>query len=397
MRGSIVKRGKNYAVILELDKDSVTGKRKQKWITVGSDLDAAEKKLTELQHQKDTGSFVEPSKVRVSQYLDRWLADYGKPNLSPRTFERYEYIIEKHLKPVIGRVTLSQLRSSHIQSHYTALLNRGLAPRSVKYDHTVIHKALNTALKWGLVSRNVADSVDLPKARRSEMQTWDETELTIFLASARDTEYHALFYLALFSGMRRSELLGLRWSDCDLIMGQVSVSRGLHHLRKGNSYVFTQPKSARSRRTIALSPSAVLTLKAHYDKVRMDLALLEKPFNDARLVFSTLEGKPYRPETISRAFVNLAVKVGIKKIRFHDARHTHASLMLKQGIHPKIVQERLGHSSIAITLDTYSHVAPGLQQAAANRFDEVLSPKYNDTVLATASVSKSVSKTQIVK
>ena len=192
-----------------------------------------------------------------------------------------------------------------------------------------------------------------------------------FLAVARDSHYYVLFYTALFTGMRRSELLALRWQDVDFIYSQIYVNRSLHHLKDG-SYVFTQPKSAKSRRTIALPPSAILTLKEHRDNAAMDRAMLEVPLTDNDLVFSTIEGKPLRPNTITLAWQTTAAKAGVKVIRLHDARHTHASLMLKQGIHPKIVQERLGHATIAVTLDTYSHVAPGLQEAAAMRFDEAL-------------------------
>jgi len=171
--------------------------------------------------------------------------------------------------------------------------------------------------------------------------------------------------------MRRSELLALRWQDVDFILGQIYVNRGLHHLRTGK-YIFTQPKTARSRRTIALPPSAIMVLQEYYDKKKMDAAMLDLPLTDDALVFSTYEGKPLRPNTVSRAWGTLAARASVKVIRFHDARHTHATLMLKQGIHPKIVQERRGHASIQMTLDTYSHVAPGLQEAAAQRFDDLM-------------------------
>ncbi len=242
----------------------------------------------------------------------------------------------------------------------------------------MLHKALQTAVKWGLVSRNVADGVDVPRARRIEMQTWDEFEITHFLEVAKDSPYYTLFFTALYTGMRRSEMLALRWQDIDFLFSQVSVSRSLHQLKDG-SYVFTQPKSAKSRRTIALSPSAILTLQENKEKQEATRAKLGVSLKDDDLVFSTLEGKPLRPNTVSRAWTMLAARAGVKVIRLHDARHTHASLMLKQGVHPKIVQERLGHASIQITLDTYSHVAPGLQEAAAAQFDKLVSPKYNNT------------------
>jgi integrase len=210
------------------------------------------------------------------------------------------------------------------------------------------------------------------------MQTWDEDDITRFLEAAKLTPYHALFYTALFTGMRHSELLALRWQDVDFILSQICVSRSLHQLRDG-SFIFRSPKTAKGRRTVALSPSAVSVLKEHRERQELDRMMLGIPLSDADPVFSHVDGKPIRPNTITRAWTVLAARAGLKVIRLHDARHTHASLMLKQGIHPKVVQERLGHSSIQITLDTYSHVAPGLQQAATARFDEAFSTRYNES------------------
>jgi len=377
MRGHITKRGKNsYSIKVSLGKDA-SGKYKYQWVTVRGTKKDAEKRLAEMLHQLDTGTFMKPGKTTVAEYLDRWLSDYARPNLSPRSFERYESITRVHLIPRLGNITLTQLKSEHLQRHYTNKLNDGLSALTVRYHHTVIHKALHTALKWGLVNRNVADGVDVPRSRHGEMKTWDEDEITHFLTAVKGSPYYALCHTALFTGMRRSELLALRWQDIDLIFGQVYVNRGLHHLKDGR-YVFTQPKSTKSRRTIALSPSSILTLKEHKEKHILERAMLGVPLKDDDLVFSTLEGKPLRPNTISRAWTLLAARAGVKVIRFHNARHTHASLLLKQGVHPKIVQERLGHSSIQITLDTYSHVSPGLQKAAAECFDKLVSLGYNE-------------------
>ncbi|MFC1893934.1 tyrosine-type recombinase/integrase [Chloroflexota bacterium] len=380
MRGHITKRGKSsYSIAISLGKDPTTGKYKYQWVSVKGTKKDAEKRLGELLHQLDNGTFINPGKTTLGEYLEKWLKDYAKPNLSPRGFERYESIACVHLIPSLGSIILPQLRSEHLQKHYTTKLNEGFSALTVRYHHTVIHKALQTAIKWGLVSRNVADSVDVPHAHRNEMKIWNEDDITRFLEIAKDSLYYALFYTSLFTGMRRSELLGLRWCDIDFIFSQIYVNRSLHHLKDG-SYVFTQPKTARSRRNIALSPSATLTLKEHREKQDAMRIVLGIPLQDDGLVFSTPEGKPLRPNTVSRAWVMLAARAGVKVIRLHDARHTHASLMLKQGIHPKIVQERLGHASVQITLDTYSHVAPGLQEAAAAQFDKLVATKYNDTV-----------------
>jgi integrase len=375
MRGHITKRGKDsYSIVISLGKDPDTGKYRYQWVSVKGTKKDAEKRLSELLHQLDTGAFVNPGRTTLAEYLQRWLQEYAKPNLSPRGFERYESLARVHLIPRLGNIPLVQLTSEQLQKHYTLKASEGLSPRSIRYHHVVLHKALETAVKWGLLARNVSDGVDVPHARQTEMRTWDEYEVTRFLEAARDTRYYALFHTALFTGMRRSELLALQWRDIDL--HQISVNRSLHQLRDG-SYVFTQPKSVKSRRTIALSPSSVLTLSEHKEEQAGIRAMLGLPMRDDDLVFATHDGKPLRPNTVSRAWRALAAHAGLKVIRLHDARHTHASLMLKQGVHPKIVQERLGHSSIQVTLDTYSHVAPGLQEAAAESFDRLVSPRYN--------------------
>jgi integrase len=253
------------------------------------------------------------------------------------------------------------------------MMENGLAAGTIHYHHAVIHKALKTAMKWGLVNRNVADGVDVPRIEQKEMQVWDEDEVNRFIEAAKPSRYYALFHAVLFTGMRRSEALALRWQDVDFIFSQLYINRSLHHLKDG-SYVFSQPKSARSRRTIALSPDAIQVLREHREHQEKLREALGKPLTDKDLVFCNEEGKPWRPNTITRAWNTQAKKAGVPVIRLHDARHTHASLMLKAGIHPKIVQERLGHSSIQMTLDIYSHVAPGIQQAAAASFDKLINP-----------------------
>ncbi|MBI2853083.1 MAG: tyrosine-type recombinase/integrase [Chloroflexi bacterium] len=378
MRGHIVKRGKaSYSIAVSLGKDPNTGKYKYQWVSVKGTKKDAEKRLAEILHELDTGTFLSPDKTTVREFLDRWLVEYARPNLSPRTSEGYEHIFRKYLIPVLGNLTLTQAKPEHLQRYYSERLTGGLSPQTVRHHHAVLHTALQTAVEWGLLARNVADAVTPPRAQRSTMQTWTEGDIARFLEAAKNTPHYALFYTALFTGMRRSELLALRWSDVDLLLCQISVSRSLHVLT-GGKVVFRMPKSAKGKRMIALSPSAVSVLREHGDNQKGAGILLGMPQGDDDLVFSTLEGKPLLPNSVTHAWIRLVRRAGVKYIRLHDARHTHASIMLKQGIHPKIVQERLGHSTIAITLDTYSHVAPGLQQAAANRFDEVLAGTYNE-------------------
>lgn len=379
MRGTLKQRAKGtWSIILDAGRDPATGKRRQLWHTVRGTKREAEKRLAELVHHADTGQYSLPSKVTVGGFMERWLRDYAWPNLSPETAQVYEVITQKHLAPALGAIPLQQLTPERLQAYYADKLatgrrdgKGGLSPRTVRHHHRLLHVALVNAVKWRLVQRNPADAVDAPKYRRKEMQTFDQDGLGAFLASIRDSEYYPLFYTLLYTGLRRAEALALRWQDVDLDFGQVSVNRSLHHLRDG-SFVFQQPKTEKSRRLVALPPSAAIVLRQHRDTQRAQRLLVGLPVSDADLVFAHLDGSPLLPLTVTHAWKRLAKQAGVPHIRLHDARHTHATLMLAQGVHPKIVSERLGHSSVAITLDVYSHILPGLQEAAARAFDDGL-------------------------
>ena len=372
MRGHIVKRYKgSYSIVLNLGTDPATGNRKQQWISVKGTKKVAEKRLAEMLHQLDTGMFMKPGKITLADYLKQWLKDYCRANLAPRTAEGYESIVHCHLIPSLGQIPLTQLKPEHLQHVYSDKLAAELSHRTVRYIHVTLHKALQDAVRLGIIVRNPADAVKPPKVQRQEIRTMSESDIHIFLEFAKSTSYYALFYTALFTGMRRSELLALRWSDVDLILCQLSVTRALHQLQDG-SRIFRQPKTAKGRRLISLSPSTTILLREHREQQEEMRRALGSTLTEDDLVFCHEDGKPLLPNSVSHAWTKLASRTGLKGIRLHDARHTHASLMLKQGIHPKIVQERLGHASIQITLDTYSHVTPGLQQAAANRFNDIV-------------------------
>ena len=385
MRGRIIKRkgSNNYTIVLQLGLDPSTGRRKQQWITAGPSKREAEKQMAELIHQMDTGVFIKPNKNAFSKYLEEWLKDYVWPNLSPRTAEGYESIVRCHLIPALGSIPLVQLKPEHLQRYYSEKLstgrhdgNGGLSRTTVSHHHTCLHRALKMALRWGRISRNPADAVIPPRPQRSEMHTMTEDEINIFLEAAKKTPYYVLFYLALFTGMRRSELLALRWCDVDLLLCQAHITRSLHYLKTGE-IVFRAPKTTRARRMVSLPPSSACLLQEHKDKREAQLGMTLK---EDDLIFSDRESKPLLPDTISHAWAKLVKRAGLEHIRLHDARHTHASLLLKQSVHPKIVQERLGHATISTTLDLYSHVSPGLQEAAAIGFDKHVNRREKETI-----------------
>ena len=379
MRGHIKQRSKgSWSIVLDLGRDPSTGKRKQQWVTVRGTKKEAESKLAELQHQLNTGEFVKSSKLTVREFLTQWFQDYVKTNARAATAEGYKIIVERHLIPSLGGIALAQLQPSHIQGYYARALREGrcdgkggLAARTVVHHHRVLREALSHAVKWGLVGRNVADAVDPPRAVNKEMKALDSAGVLRLLDAARGTIYFPLINLATFTGMRRSELLGLRWLDLNLSRGTVSIAQVLHCL-PGGRIVFEQPKTARSKRLVRLSQETTLALRAYRDTVEADLEQVGDSISGDRLLFSQINGAPLLPNTVTHAFAKIARRAGLEGFTFHSLRHTHASIMLQQGVSSKTVAERLGHSTVVITLDTYSHLTPGVKEDAADRFEEAL-------------------------
>ena len=379
MRGHLRKRGKNsWTIVVDLGRDPSSGKRRQQWVSIKGNKRDADRRLGEILHQLDTGGMLMPAKTTVADFFKSWLRDYVETNLRPRTIEGYRMIIEAHLIPALGHILLGQLLPAHLQSYYTEKLKHGrrdgrggLSARTVLHHHRVLSEALGHAVNWGLVFRNIAKAVTPPRPDHKEMNPLDRDGIILLLNAAQSTPYHPLLHLAIYTGMRRSELLGLRWKDVDFDMSNLSVVQTMHQLRDGR-IIFQEPKTSKGRRMIALSPAAVISLRAHREQQEAERNTLGLQVTGDSLVFSKHGGRPLSPNSLSSAYTRLVKKAGLSHVRFHDLRHTHATLMLKQGVHPKIVQERLGHANISITLDTYSHVTPGLQEAAALRFDEGL-------------------------
>lgn len=241
----------------------------------------------------------------------------------------------------------------------------GLSARTVHHHHRVLYEALRHAVKHGIIVQNPAEAVDLPRPRNKETTMIGPVDVWLLLNAAKETPYYGPLFLVVYTGLRRGEVLGLRWCDLDLELAPCSVIQTLQQLHNGQ-YVFKEPKSRRGRRQIALLPSLAILLREHRAKQENARKLLGKPLAPTDLVFSHPDGTPLRPDSLTRAFHTIARSVGLDGVPLHDLRHAHATLMLQQGMHPKIVSERLGHSSVAITLDTYSHVLPELQGTAVD-------------------------------
>ena len=379
MRGHITKRSKDtYSIVLDLGRDPSTGKRRQQWVTVKGTKKEAERKLADLQHELNNGLFVKPSKLTVGDFLQRWLNDYVYTHVRAATAEGYRIIVDCHLIPNLGAVVLSELKPSHLQGYYAKALKEGrrdgrggLAACTVGHHHTVLKEALSHAIKWELIHRNVGDVVTPPRAAEREMNALDSSGLEQILEAARGTMYFPLIHLATFTGMRRSELLGLRWKDVDLQRGTVSISQILHCLG-GGRIVIEAPKTPKSKRLIGLSPDAIFALRSYREMVEADMEVLDIPLAGERLVFSKTDGSPLLPNTVTHAFGKMTRRAGMKGITLHSLRHSHASVMLQEGVSPRTVADRLGHSNVVITLGTYSHLTPGVKEEAAMKFEEAL-------------------------
>jgi integrase len=377
--GRIVKRSRSsWTVVVDLGNDPVTGRRRQFSRAVRGPKREAEAELVRLLHDRDSGVERPVGRITVGAYLDQWLRDYVEPSLAPKTIATYRDVIRVHFVPTLGSLELTALRPSHIQSLYTRMLGR-LSPRSVLRYHQILHAALRQAVRWQLLVRNPADAVEPPRAPRREIRATTPEQARAAMAAADATPIGAFVRLALLTGMRRGELLGLRWADVDLAGGTLHIQQTAQRIT-GQGIVFRQPKTRLSRRSVALSSDAVAALRQH--RVRQaEARLLAGPaYADGDLVFATSIGTPMEPGNLLRAWYDVTATAGLPGLRLHDLRHAHATLMLGQGVHPKIVSERLGHASVNITLDTYSHVMPGLQAAAAEALDSLLAVPESEVV-----------------
>ena len=307
----------------------------------------------------------------MNVYIGEWL-DGIRTSVSPRTWTRYEQLVRCHATPVFGKATLEKITPQQLQRLYADLARAGAGQGTVLQVHAVLHRAFKQALLWNLIPRNPADAVSRPKQRRQEMTTLTPEQARKLLAAARGDRLEALYVLAVTTGMRQGELLGLRWKDIDLELGMIHLQASLQRTKDG--FEFVQPKTHRSRRQVMLTTVARDSLKRHrISQTAERLVKGEVWENSDDLVFTNLVGRPLDGTFLLRkCFRPLLKRAGLPTIRFHDLRHTAATLLLGQGVHPKIVSEMLGHSTINITLDLYSHVTPTMQKEAVQALDAIL-------------------------
>lgn len=376
-RGWVRKRGNRWVACWVTWED---GKRTQRTKSGFATKKAAQAHLNTTMGQLQRGEFVEPTRVTLGDYLTRHWLPLMKHSLQPSTWDSYDRTLRLHVLPRIGGVRLQDLTAAHLDQLYSDLLKEGrrdgkpggLSPKTVRYLHTTLHKALKDAERKQLVLRNVAQAADPPKLNRagSEIRTWTGEEVSAFLEAMRDHRLFAGYVLAASTGMRRGEVLGLRWRDLDLEARRLSVRQTITCVNY--EVVVGTPKTHRSRRSIALDPVTVQVLRDHRDRQAAERAALGTGFMDHGLVFCSIGGGPIHPDLFTKTFDRTVAKHRLRRIRFHDLRHTHATLGLAAGIPAKVMSERLGHATVAFTQDVYMHTIPQLEGDAADQIAELI-------------------------
>ena len=306
----------------------------------------------------------------VAEFLTAWLEESARRSLRPSTYRSYRQIVRDHVLPEIGSVRLARLTPQQVQRLINHRLESGLSPQSVVYVRGVLRRALNEALRWGLVTRNVATLVQPPRVRRYEISPLDAEQAQRLLTAIRGDRLEALFSVALAVGLRQGEALGLRWVDVDLDADVLHIRHALQAIN--GQLVLVDPKTTRSRRSIQLPSLAVDALRAHRTRQAAERTRVGEAWSDQGFVFTSQLGRPLHGATVTHRFQQLLAAAGLPRQRFHDLRHGCATLLLAQGVSPRVVMDVLGHSAITLTPNTYSHVVPALQSEAAHRMDTAL-------------------------
>jgi integrase len=326
--------------------------------------------LTGALHARESGTLTDSRGQTLGQFLDLWLSEIVKPSVRAWTYRGYEVHVRLHIKPVLGHVALERIEPAHVQALLNRKLKDGLSPKSVRYIRGTLRAALQQAVRWGYLARNAAALVDGPRIERYEIKPFDATEARRLLDALEGNRLRALYSVALTMGLRQGEALGLRWQDVDLALGFLHVQKQLQRI--DGEFELVDLKTSRSRRTLVMPATIATQLKDHQVRQTQELKNQDHRPGGLDLVFTRSDGGPLDGTVVTHQFHRLLGRIGLPQRRFHDLRHSCATLLLAQGVSPRVVMEILGHSQIALTMNTYTHVLPELKRDAAERMDRVV-------------------------
>lgn len=353
--------GAKWSFTVDIGVDPITNKRKQKTVSGFSSKKEAQIAAEELERQVRNKTYINETDQTLNQVIDEWVEWVAKNNMRPSTLNNRMGIINSRIKPKLGHVKIKDIEPSTVHSLYNKMINEeGLSKSYARTVHNLLSTIFTYAIKSNKVKINIMEKVDAPIPEHKEMQTWSVEEIDKFLNETKDAPTHIAYVLAIYIGMRMGEILGLRWKDIDFNNKTIHIVQTL--VRIGGGFDFQEPKTKNSKRQITITDDVIEELKKHKEQQK----------TESELVVTTSLGTPYSPRNLQRNFNMFIDRAKVTKIRFHDLRHTHATLLLKLGENPKIVSERLGHSKITVTLDTYSHVLPDMQKQASENFSNLL-------------------------
>jgi integrase len=372
MKGHIRERSPGkWAIVLDVP-DPETGERRRKWHSFSGTKRQAQDECARLITALKHGGYTEPSKTTLAQFLDRWI-EHEASSVSPKTLERYAELARKNIVPLLGNVTMAKLRAEAIDAAWTKALSSGrrdgkggLAPRTVHHMRRVLIKALSQAVVWEIITKNPAALSKAPKVERKAMTAYGADTTAQLLEALKETRIYVPALLAVMCGLRRGEIVALRWRNIDLDNRRMSI---VETAEQTKAEVRQKETKTGRARVVDLSSTVVAELRRHRAaQAEEQLRLGIRP-DDSAFVVAQIDGRPIQPNSLTHEWTRILATTNLERIRFHDLRHSHATQMLAAGVHPKVAQERLGHSTIAITLDIYSHVMPGMGADAAERVD----------------------------
>ncbi len=383
----IRRQGKNSWQIQIYTGTGPDGKPQRRFVSVHGSIKDAENRRSELLLGLGKGVPVPVNRRTLADQLRDWVNGAAKAKAGPRTIEGYQSIIDRHLIPGLGHMQLKDLQPAVIERYYGEKCN-SLSTRSVHHHHRVLSKCLKHAVKQGLIGRNPCELVEAPSPSGNKMKYLTPGELGYLLDIAMDSPYYPVIYTGVSTGMRQAELLGLRWRDVDLERCTISVSQVLYKRR--GVCTFKEPKTKRSRRKVSMTPKLALYLKGYRAQCQAFRIAVDKPLTEDDLVFTTTQGEPVDPSGLSHEFHKMVKRAGLDGVRFHDLRHTFASIALKQGAKPKVISEALGHASVGFTMDVYADIIDGMQEEAMALINDALPDgvaRKNDAELTRLSAS----------
>jgi integrase len=370
MKGYIRKRGNKWSYTVDIGKDPRTGKRKQKTQSGFKTKKEAQAALAELVTDIGKGQYVEPSKKKFKEFALDYFENTYRNRVKPSSYANSYNLVVAQIIPWFGDVNLSDIDQALVHQFYNEKIKEDYSSHYIQRMHEMIRLVLRVAFKWGVIQKDVASMLEPPRLKRKEMKVWSIKQVNEFLKTTKHSRYHPIYYLAAYTGMRKGEILGLTWDSINFEEKTIKITKTLYKIKDG--YLLQEPKTANSIRTIYMDDDIIRVLKKQKVKQNLERLKFGGVYKEHNMVFAQETGEFVNPGGVNGLFTRYIERAGLPRIRFHDLRHTHATILLQMGVNPKIVAERLGHSTVRITLDTYSHVLPSMKKDLSEQFNRAM-------------------------